>query len=498
MYDVRCTMYKGKMDNGCTKGQCTMDKGKMDNRQKTMDNGRWEISEHSLVNILSESHYTPGEFANALGAPSFMELLKSIQPFALPWIKALLKAKVYYHVPKLNRLFAKECGEGWFGKRIWEIESITFSYRSQTVDGRDTILSGRVTFLHHKDPSIPHQARTISVHTHQAFFDPKWAPLHNLMFVPLKVLWDSVVIEPDLQKWGITHGIEYDGGGSAVCMAHQLTDCIVAALEIMRQHGVSLSQDGYTTNWGGSQGSMPTLYFAKWYDTEAPQWFKDALRLKSSFIVEGVSIVPELTKHIYQDPKDFHLKPVTVVGYLKAFTEEQLGGYKPEDFVPQWWLDNKFQVNGKEITFMDAVCHYIPEAMHPLSETIDSYAGLVAPDMLQEDGQVDIDCPKIQAWLACLRKYNDVSGWQPAHDVYIAHAPADDMLPYKYAYDQYLAISNNGQNPMVHMLDVPSMRLVPHGGMNPHFIIAFMAQIIMAFVENPEDLKKVFKAKGEK
>ena len=108
----------------------------------------WKLSEKSLVNILSESHYTPGEFAAALGSPSFTELLKSIQPGALPWIRALFKTKVYYHVPRLNRRFARECGLGLLAKRCWDIHSITFSYNSQTVDGRDVILSGRVTFLH--------------------------------------------------------------------------------------------------------------------------------------------------------------------------------------------------------------------------------------------------------------------------------------------------------------------------------------------------------------
>ncbi len=153
-----------------------------------------ELSQHSLVSILSESHYSPREFAEALGSPSFTELLKSIQRGAWPWIKALFKVKVYSHIPRLNRRFAKECGLGLFAKRCWEIRSITFSYNSQTVDGRDVVLSGRVTFLHHKDKSIPHEAKTISLHTHQSFLDPSWAPLHNLMFVPLKVLWDSVVI----------------------------------------------------------------------------------------------------------------------------------------------------------------------------------------------------------------------------------------------------------------------------------------------------------------
>lgn len=454
----------------------------------------WKLSEKSLVNILSEHHYSPDEFADSLGAPSFAKLLKSIKPYA-PWgMKTLFKTAVFLHVPKLNRRFAKECGLGLFAGRCWEIQSYTFTYRSQTVDGRDVVLSGRVTFLHYKDKSIPHQAKTISLHTHQAFFDPSWAPSQNLMYVPLKVMWDSVVIEPDLQKWGVTHGIESDGGGSAIQMARQLADCTVAAMEIMQQHHVSLAPDGYTTNWGGSQGAMPTLYFDKWYDTKAPQWFKEALRLRSSYIVEGVTIVPELTKFNYLNGQDFPLKPVTSVGYLKAFTPEQLGGYKPQEFVPQWWNDTKFQVNGREISFFDAVCHYIPEGMFPLSDTLDSYAGLVAPDMLTPDGQVDLNCPKIQAWLECQQVHNDMSNWTPEHAIYIAHCPTDEMLPYQYAYNQYLAISNNGQNPNVHMLNVPAMRFVPRGGMKPHFIMAFMGQIIMAFVENPEGMKKIYKS----
>ena len=454
----------------------------------------WTLSEKTLVNILTENHYTPSEFANSLGSPSFTKLLQSVKPYA-PWgMKTVFKAAVYMRVPKSNRRFAKECGLGLFAGRCWEIQSITFTYNSQTVDGRNVVLSGRVTFLNNKDANIPHQAKTISLHTHQAFFNPSWAPSQNLMYVPPKVMWDSVVIEPDLQKWGVTHGIESDGSGSAIRTARQIADCVVAALEIMRQHHVSLAPDGYTTNWGGSQGAMPTLCFDKWYDTEAPQWFKEALRLRSSFIVEGVTIVPELTKHLYQDGQDFPLKPVTLVGYLKAFTPEQLGGYKPQEFVPQWWNDTKFQVNGREISFFDAVCHYIPEGMFPLSDTLDSYAGLVAPDMLTPDGQVDLNCPKIQAWLECQRVQNDLSGWTPAHDIYIAHSPADDMMPYRFAYEQYLAISNNGQNPNVHMLNVPAMRFVPRGGMKLHFIIAFIGQMMMAFAENPEGMKKIYKS----
>ena len=68
------------------------------------------------------------------------------------------------------------------------------------------------------------------------------------------------------------------------------------------------------------------------------------------------------------------------------------------------------------------------------------------------------------------------------------------MMPYLFAYEQYRAISNDGKNSYVHMLNVPAMRFVPRGGMKLHFIIAFMGQIIMAFVENPEGMKKIYKS----
>lgn len=439
---------------------------------------QWEPARQSLVNILSEQHYTPKDFAEALGSPSFTSLLKTIKPIAVPCFKALLKAKVYRHM-----LF----------KRGLEIQSYTFTYRSHTVDGREIDLSGRVTFLNNKEQSKPHQVKTFSLHFHQAFFHPEWAPSQNLMFVPLKVLWDSAVIEPDLQKWGINYGTEYDGGGSAVHMARQMADCVVAALEIMRQHGVSLAPDGYTTNWGSSQGAFPTLLFAKWYDTEAPEWFKEALRLRSTFSAEGNVPPKKLITYTYSDPKLIYAGHILLVGYLKAFTPEQLGGYKPEEFVPEWFNAPKYQVGDRKITFLDAIGHYYPQFTEDVVKKMTSFDQLVAPDMLISDGKVDISCPKIRAWLACIKKHNDLEGWTPAHSVYIAHSKEDDMMPFEMVYDLYRTLSNEGQNERVHMLSVPSMRLLPNGGMNPHFIVAFIGLIIMAFVENPEDMRKFYK-----
>ena len=438
---------------------------------------QWELARQSLVSILSENHYTSSEFMHALGSPSFTSLLKNIQPIAVPFFNALLRAKVRHHMRR---------------QRDKEIQSYTFSYRSQTVDGRDVVLSGRVTFLHNIN-GAPHQVKTISLHIHQAFFHPEWAPSRNLMFMPLKVLWDSAVIEPDLQKWGITYGIEPDGGGSAVHMARQLADCTVAALEIMKQHGVTLAPEGYTTNWGSSQGALPTLYFAKWYDTEAPQWFKDTLRLRSTFSAEGDVPLYELTRYTYLHPELVYEGHVLLTAYFKAFTDEQKGGYRAEEFVPRWFNEPQYEVDGRKITFLDALSHYYPHITESVIKAMKSYAEMVAPDMMNEDGTVNLNCPKIQAWLACLKKYNNVEDWTPAHEVYIAHSPADDMMPFEMVYDLYRTLGDEGKNPLVHMYSVPAMRLLPHGGLNPHFIVAFVGQLLMACVENPEDMKRFYK-----
>ena len=81
-------------------------------KENTMDNTPWSPSRQTLESILSERRYTPGEFVEALGSPTFKALLKNIQPMALWGLKALMKMHMCARVPRLNRRFAKECGRG--------------------------------------------------------------------------------------------------------------------------------------------------------------------------------------------------------------------------------------------------------------------------------------------------------------------------------------------------------------------------------------------------
>jgi len=441
-------------------------------------------NDHQLVSILEERHYTPGEFIDALGAPSYSSLVKSIKPKAVSWLHALFKFKFFTRRISLNARF----------KCRWEIQSYIFTYRSHTVDGREKVMSGRVTFLNNMEEVTPHQVKTITLHTHQALLDKDWAPSRNLMYMPLKVFWDSAVIEPDLQKWGVNYGVETDGGGSSFHMARQLADCTVAALEVMRQHGVTLAPEGYTTNWGSSQGALPALQFAKWYDTEAPQWFKDSLRLRATYAAEAAIDAAETTKFQYQHPEYLSVEIISLVGYFQAFSPEQLGGYRPEDFLPAWYTEKKYRVEGREVSFFDAVNYSYSQIKDPIIKEIKSFDQVVAPDMLAEDGSVDLNSPKILAWLSCVKKYNNLDDWTPQHTVVLAHSPKDDMMPYEHAYSLYRTISNQGKNPLVRMLSIPFPGFIPTGGMMSHLVIAFLIQIYMALKENPEDMRSLCKS----
>ena len=451
----------------------------------------WELSRQTLVSILREEHYSPNEFIDVLGTPSLTSMMESIEPKASSWLKALFKAHLHSLMPDLDVRFAKENG---IGKRDWEIQSYTFTYRSQTVDGREIEMSGRVTFLNNKTEATPHQVKTISLHSHQALLNKEWAPSQCLMFAPLKVLWDSAVIEPDFQNWGINHGIIPDGGGSSVQKAKQLADCTVAALEVMRMHGVTLAPKGYTTNWGSSQGALPALQFAKWYETGAPQWLKDALRLRSTFAAEAAVDTPEMTKIMYRLPEYIAIEIIALVGYFQAFAPEQMGGYRPEDFVPEWYNEKQYRIDGREISFLDAVCLSYPEITDPVIKEITSFEQVVAPDMLTKNGEVDLNCPKIVSWMSCLKKHNNLEDWTPQHPVYLAHCPKDDMMPYEQAYKLYRTISNQGENHNVHMLSVPFPNFIPTGGMLSHLVIAFLEHVLMSLEENPEDMRMRYRS----
>ena len=452
-----------------------------------------ELQEQTLVSVLSEESYTPQQFVDALGAPTITLIMKYLYSEFPAISKALDGLQVMSRLPELDRMFAKEVGTGPAGARQWELQSYTFSYRSWTVDGREIVMSGRVTFPNNKVEGIDHQVKTLSIHSHQALLGPDFAPSVSLMFMPMRALWNSAVIEPDYQQYGINYGNEYCGYGSPDVLARQLADCTTAALEVMRMHGVTLAPDGYTTNWGNSQGGWATISFARYYETEAPEWFRNALRLRSTFTGEGPCDIPAfLMNYACSHPELLPTELSLLVGYFSAFSPEQLGGYSPEDFVAPWLNVKEYQIaDGRKISLLQAISMEIRD-FDPNFYELNDLQQAFAPDMFHPDGRFNTDSPKYQAWAQWLRKYNDFSGWTPEHPIYLAHCKQDRIIPYECVEMLYNTLSDNGANPDIHLANVPPVGKDDFGGFDAHFIIAFIMQLQMACMKEPEDMMKIY------
>lgn len=447
----------------------------------------------TLVSILSSSEYTPQEFVSKLGSPSFVSIIKNFSPLILDLGKALADLKLDSHLPSLDRLFSNEVGTGVDGERLWQIESYAFSYRSVTSDGRETVMSGRVTFPNNKVDGIPHEVKTLSLHSHQALGYADWAPSENLMLFPMRTLWNSAVIEPDFQNYGINFENEHDGQASPKAMSRQLADCILAALEIMKQHGVTLAQDGHTTSWGSSQGAAVPLAFAKYYETEAPDWFRELIKLGSSYTGEGALELADVIEYFCEAQYLYHFSYVYVCKYVSSFSNSQLNGYGLKDLVSPWLDTTYVDVDGTPCPLLDVV---LKNGMVTVdAPEITRLDQILSPDMVTPDGHLDNSSPKVQAFRNCLKTEGNIDGWTPQHPIYIAHSPKDYTLPYDHAYNSYLKLSNNGSNTNVHWIDVPTpdgMTTLLPSISGTHVLVSILMLLNMSSVEEPEDMMSIY------
>ena len=187
------------------------------------------------------------------------------------------------HTPALDKLFEAEAGLDKQEDHCWQMESYSFNYRSKSARGEDVVLSGRVTFPNHKTKGIGHQVNSLTLNMHHALPQVSLMPSQTLGMWTLRSYFNEAVIEPDGQGLGANLDKDYFCTVSSNVLARQMADCTLAALEVMRQHGVTLSGDGHSICTSCSQGAAVPLAFAKYYETEASASFREAVRLNAVY-----------------------------------------------------------------------------------------------------------------------------------------------------------------------------------------------------------------------
>lgn len=350
-------------------------------------------------------------------------------------LNTMMTSRVYW----LDSLFHEQHGSPRLVFRHWHIESYRFSYLSKSVTGEEVRLSGRVTL-----PVLiggEHEVSSLSLCINQHLVNQPTAPSTALTPMAMRAMFNSAVIEPDLEGYGVSASrfpcaIAYDA------MAIQTLHCVRAALQVMKRHGVTLAKDGHTTLWGASLGAPIAAAITRYYEANMTSLEKSTMNLSAVYCAESPFNLNDIAYYWSQNAFANAYMARHVAACLMALPASELRGHEAKEFFPEWMKNYSVSIDGKTMTYYDAIV----QRPMPLDQLFklwpDAYPKEqlrynLASDMTKDDGSLDFDNDKVLAMMDVLTKYSNWGGWAPVTDIYVTHCTDDDYVPYMQARDFY-------------------------------------------------------------
>ena len=255
-----------------------------------------DASTQTLRDVIEKNTYDPSEFGEVIGSWPMLSFSGDI---IANLIKGQLELVAATRLPQMDALFKERVGTAEDGSRLWNIKRCVFTYNSISGEtGNDTTLVGSVIFPTNT-VGKPHQVDVLTLYHHQAYFENSWLPSHSVTMMAMHALHNSAVIEPDGQgaRRAMNDLVRENLQGDLTGL--QMADCVLAALEVMRQEGVTLADNGYSNNWGTSLGTVAATGFAQYMERDATPDLQALFRLRATYIGEG----PTMLDHVkgYED-----------------------------------------------------------------------------------------------------------------------------------------------------------------------------------------------------
>ena len=250
-----------------------------------------DASTQTLRDVIEKNTYDPSEFGEVIGSWPMLSFSGDI---IANLIKGQLKLVAATRLPQMDALFKERVGTAEDGSRLWNIKRCVFTYNSISGEtGNDTTLVGSVIFPTNT-VGKPHQVDVLTLYHHQAYFENSWLPSHSVTMMAMHALHNSAVIEPDGQgaRYEMSDLIRENLQGDLTGL--QMADCVLAALEVMRQEGVTLADNGYSNNWGTSLGTVAATGFAQYMERDATPDLQALFRLRATYIGEGPTMLDQV------------------------------------------------------------------------------------------------------------------------------------------------------------------------------------------------------------
>jgi hypothetical protein len=241
-------------------------------------------STRTLIAVTDSNSYQPAEFAQTI---IDWPMISYASETMMKLMDKTVKLAVNSRVPLMDKMFDQRYGTAADGARQWKVQRYVFTYKSVSgISGNDTTLVGSVVFPTNTN-GRPHEIDMLTLYHHQAYFFDSWLPSNSLTMMAIHALHNSAVIEPDAQgaEGNMVKLIASNLEGDVTCL--QMVDCVLAALEVMRDHGVTPAPGYYSNSWGTSLGTVATAGFAQYMENDAPEDLQQLINLRATYMGEG-------------------------------------------------------------------------------------------------------------------------------------------------------------------------------------------------------------------
>lgn len=457
-----------------------------------------ETIPNTLVSVVDSVFYEPEQLADAIcsspATATWLTWFPGLNNTVLPMLRGVVNRRI----PRLDSLFNARVGRASDGSRQWQVETYVFHYRSVDAKGESVVLSGRVTVPNNTLGDTPHQLSTFSLVSHQYEMMYDWAPSSSLNLMDARVFYNSAVISPDYQGLGVDHLVHPVASIVFPSQSRQMADCVAAAIRLLSDRGITLADDGHTTNWGSSLGSPAALEFSRYYEEEASTALRDALRLSSTFVCEG-PLDAVATFRYANEHQDKDCCLYLFLPYLSSLSTMQTYGYKIGDFMAPWMDSVVVNYYGKDLTYIQLLASSTPyngSQFYPQGYRMDLFPAQFSPDMLTEGDSLDYASPKVQALMAVYEKYSNFKGYHPRLPIYIGHCLVDEHVPYEVARQSYEQLRRQSDGTIadnVRWLEIPSPgNYVANTWGGTHYAVSMLSLLYMMCSPEPADMANFY------
>lgn len=336
-----------------------------------------------------------------------------------------------------------ELNKGKRRVRKTTFRAIAFAYPSVSPTGEPVMLSALVTIpvLNGNRP-----ARLLLYHRILAASN-KIAPTNSMPIEAVLTADNTICVFPDYYGCGITEGNPLPFV-SLNYHAQCATECVLSALDIVRDQGIELDDGFYTWTTGYSQGGGFALATHRFVETVLPDSLVHRINLRWSFCGGGIFTPIELYKSAIQRKEMGSMPAVYLQGLRSLFSghPECMEGVTIADFLSENALN--FGV--------DSLMYDYDDGLWDLSHRVNSRYESQDPADYFNALALDTSSYLFNKLAVGFGLDDCLNGWQPHAPVVLFHSEKDGCIPYPLAIEAQSRLSVPSVNQCV--LTLPTVQ----------------------------------------